>query len=625
MRKLHQTVADVPHLLSEWDEKANAQNGMFPHTTASQSNQYAHWICRNGHKWSAKVNNRYNGRNCPECNKRRKTSFPEQAILFYVKQFFVDAINSYTDIFDNHMELDVFIPSLSVAIEYDGIAWHSNLDLRKEKLKYQICKNHGIKLIRFKESIENILENEIADMIIFVEHPFTSGRNHFSYLDKAICELLSYLSVAQPIVDTKKDKTAIYENYLTILENTSLQSTFPELAAQWHPTLNGHLTPSMFMPHSSSKVWWLAECGHTWNAQINVRTRGNGCPYCAGQKVLKGFNDLKTVYPDIAAQWHPTLNGSLTPEDVTFGSNRRVYWLCAECKQEWKTRISMRTCNNRACPYCAHILPINGTNDLATSFPDLIKDWDFAKNKGIDPSQLLPYSNKQVWWKCHECGYEFRSYISNRTKGTSCPKCSERILIIGKNDLETLYSDIAKEWDYNKNDILPSMVLAHSNIKYHWVCSLGHSWKASPNTRTSGRGCPVCSGNKVLEGFNDLYTTHPDVAAEWHPTLNGNLKPTQVSKGRKHKVWFLCPVCKNGYEAYVYNKINGYAKCPFCSQRKTRAKYIIQLETGKKFHTLKEAAQSLGKNDYRLIQMCCKGRCSTAYGYHWEYRTFPDE
>ena len=85
------------------------------------------------------------------------------------------------------------------------------------------------------------------------------------------------------------------------------------------------------------------------------RTRGtNGCPYCGNKKVLAGFNDLASIEPEIAAEWHPELNGALTPEMVTAGSNRKVWWLCPE-GHVWRTAISNRTNAKKrtGCPVCA--------------------------------------------------------------------------------------------------------------------------------------------------------------------------------------------------------------------------------------------------------------------------------
>lgn len=135
MRTPKEFVADIPALMEEWDFEKNTSLCIFPDKLGSQSNTYAYWVCKYGHKWKAKINNRYNGRGCPECKKRLQISFPEQAVFFYVKQKYPDAINSYTNCFNNGMELDVFIPSLNVGIEYDGKAWHDDDKLKNEKLK----------------------------------------------------------------------------------------------------------------------------------------------------------------------------------------------------------------------------------------------------------------------------------------------------------------------------------------------------------------------------------------------------------------------------------------------------------------------------------------------------------
>ena len=650
MRKIKETIADIPWLLEEWDYEKNAALGIFPDKVASQSNSKAYWKCKFGHKWEAKISNRYHGRGCPECRKRLKTSFPEQALFYYVRKKFPDAINSYKDIFDHGMELDIYVPSQKVGVEYDGIAWHKDESLEKERHKYEICKRHSIFLIRVKENRDHWkLDSDVADVIIPMRKPFSSDRSKYFNLNKIIREVLRYLfdydvsqlffspspdsnpafeSIFGPKVNTdvnsRRDQSAIYENYLVNYEHNSMGELFPETAKMWHPTKNGELTPYMFSPHSAVCVWWRGECGHEWENPITVMTRGYACPFCAGQKVLKGFNDLPSKYPEIAAQWHPTANGSDCPDMFTFGSGHSAYWLCPTCGQTWKTSISNRTLAKTNCPYCAHEKPIKGVNDLVTIRPQLISEWDYEKNTELDPSEFLPNSNKTVWWTCSKCGYSYKASIINRNKGTGCARCAGQILISGKNDLATLFPEVAKEWDYDENKGLePSQVFAQSNKKYHWVCRLGHKWEAAPNSRALGRGCPYCAGNKVWIGFNDLATTNPEIAARWHPTLNGDKLPTTISKGYARKVWLLCPDCGNAYDTYIGNIIKGYGACPYCSPRKTRAKAVYQVETGLYFKTLKAAAQSCGNDEYRKIHKCCKGQCKTAFGYHWEYRDFP--
>ena len=635
--------ADIPSLMSEWDFEKNNESGIDPCLLGAQSNTYAFWRCKYGHSWKAKINNRYNGRGCPECSKRLKTSFPEQAVFFYIKKKFPDAINSYKDIFKNGMELDVYIPSMKTGIEYDGLAWHKNDSLEKERKKYQICKENGITLIRLKENREHYVDGlDVADVIILVINSFSNDKMSYHYLDKAIRELLHHFfdcdiyygaknfeeklweAVNGPRVytdvNTQRDKNLIYENYLTAIEHNSLGEQKPEIAKLWHPTLNGELTPFMFSPHSSVRVWWKGKCGHEWDNPISSVSNGQGCPYCSGQRVLKGFNDLATINPDIAKQWHPTLNGDKKPDMFTHGSGHKAFWLCPICHQSWSAHINNRTGHNRGCPFCAHEKPIKGVNDLVTLRPDLMKEWNYEKNIKIDPTNLMPSSNKRVFWKCSVCGYEYKAYVNNRNKGTGCKRCAGQVLIPGVNDLQTLFPNVAAEWDFELNNITPNKEFPSSNRKRHWICKLGHKWETTTNARTSGKGCPFCSGNKVLLGFNDIATTHPEIAKLWHPTLNGDLLPTQVSKGHRDKIWLKCDICGKDYDARIPNIIKGFGKCPYCfSKGKTRMMYVYCVETKQYFKTLKEAGMSIGKEDIRQIQMCCKGRCKTAGGYHWKY------
>lgn len=647
MKKPLKTISEVPSIMKEWDLDKNNAEGLNPEVLGAQSNRYAYWKCKYGHSWKAKINNRYNGRGCPICAKKQRTSFPEQAVFFYLKKKFPDAINSYKTIFDNGMELDIFIPSVNIGIEYDGSAWHKTESLEKERIKYHICKEHGIYLIRLKENRDHYRGDlGVADSIILVRKAFLGDNKSYHYLDYAIRELLHYLfdyditelfsvhktierafleAVDGPVVltdvNTKRDKNLIFENYLVTLEQNSLGHVYPEITEIWHPTKNGELTPYMFSPHSKTVVWWKGKCGHEWDNPIDVVSRGQRCPYCTGQRVLKGFNDLATIKPEIAKQWHPTLNGVKTPDMYTFGSGHKAYWLCKVCGQTWKSAINIRTrrLGNSGCPYCAHEKPIKGINDLVTLRPDLMEEWDYDKNIGIDPYSLMPNSNKRVFWKCTKCGYEYKAFISNRNKGNGCKRCAGQVLIKGINDLETLYPDIAKQWDYSQNELKPCDVFPASNKKYSWVCSLGHTWRATPNSRIYGRGCPFCSGNKVLVGFNDLQTTHPEIAKLWHPTKNGHLLPTQVFKGHRDKVWLICPVCKKDYDTRIPNVIKGFGKCPYCSKHKGRGQCVELIETGQRFSTLKEAATAIGKSDFKNIHSCCVGKTKTAYGYHWRY------
>ena len=134
---------------------------MTPSDVFPKSGKKYWWICPNGHEYQASPLHRSAGTNCPKCNMGRQTSFAEQAVFFYIKKIYPDAVNRYKEIFKNGMELDVFIPSRKIAIEYDGVFWHKAKSIKRDQIKYQICKENGIHLIRIRESEE--LPHNIAD------------------------------------------------------------------------------------------------------------------------------------------------------------------------------------------------------------------------------------------------------------------------------------------------------------------------------------------------------------------------------------------------------------------------------------------------------------------------------
>ena len=115
----------------------------------------------------------------------------------------------------------------------------------------------------------------------------------------------------------------------------------PVLAAEWHPKINGILTPRDIEPKSSKKVWWQCHKGHEWESSVSNRSRGNGCPYCSNQAVCDD-NCLQTLNPSLAKEWHPNKNDDLRPNDVTVGSRKKVWWIC-EKRHEWQAVISGQT------------------------------------------------------------------------------------------------------------------------------------------------------------------------------------------------------------------------------------------------------------------------------------------
>lgn len=279
------------------------------------------------------------------------------------------------------------------------------------------------------------------------------------------------------------------------MKKNNLAEKNPELAKEWHPTLNGDLTPMDVTCGGIIKVWWQCEKGHEWETATGVRTRGSGCPYCSGRRAIKGENDLKTLNAELAKEWHPTLNGDLTPLDVVAGSNKKVWWQCREF---------------------------------------------------------------------HEHTWE--SIIANRLKGTGCPYCANQKVLSGYNDLATTHPEVATEWHPDKNGNLSSCsITSGTSRKVWWQCARNHEWQATVASRSRGNGCPCCSGRYPVKGETDFATTHRLLADEWHPNLNGDLTPADVSAGSSRKIWWQCAQ-NHEWQAAVYNRKNGIGRCPECAK-----------------------------------------------------------
>ena len=349
----------------------------------------------------------------------------------------------------------------------------------------------------------------------------------------------------------------------------SFGDLFPEIAKQWHPTKNGDLTPFDVSKGSDKKVWWKCDKGddHEWITSIGNLSRGTSCPVCTNQKVVLS-NCLASTHPEIAKEWHPTKNNGVSPYDVVSGSNKKFWWKCQKgSDHEWEISPNSRTGpKNSKCPICSGYKVVL-SNCLASTHPEIAKEWHPTKNNGVSPYDIVSGSNKSYWWRCYKGeDHEWKISASSRTgsKKTSCPICSGHKVVLS-NCLASTHPEIAKEWHPTKNgNLTPFDFNKGSGKKVWWRCSKGedHEWETKIQHRVNGK-CPICSGQKVVKS-NSIVTTHPEITKEWHPTKN-NINPLTVGKGSEKKVWWKCLNGKNHeWQSKINNRTNGNG-CPYCT------------------------------------------------------------
>ena len=196
----------------------------------------------------------------------------------------------------------------------------------------------------------------------------------------------------------------------------SFLEVHPELLSEWSP--ENELGPDQISYGSKKPVLWKGSCGHTWLSPPKERGRGYGCPYCTGKKVLVGFNDLASKYPKLANEW--SLENNIGPDEITYGSSKVFIWN-GLCGHSWTTSVKNRV-NGHGCPYCTGNKVLIGFNDLASKHPRLVAEWS-EKNLPVTPQQVTARTDKPAWWKCSECGNEWKARISDRSEGHGCPFC----------------------------------------------------------------------------------------------------------------------------------------------------------------------------------------------------------
>lgn len=430
-----------PKLATEWHPQKNGK--LTPQDVMFGQARKVWWLCPEGHSYQATLNHRSgkNGTACPVCNSGRQTSFREQAFYYYLKQIFPDAINRFKAEWLGRYELDIFIPSQSLALEYDGSAWHKEGNFKREREKYKLCAKQGIKLIRIKEEMPKGEYLDIADEMYSIEN--VEGKDNFArlllyvmdHLDprsnfwtrRRACDIHSHIDI-----DLSRDRFKIL-SLGSPLKN-SLARLRPDIAKQWHPYKNGELKPSMFKCGSDFKAWWICpKCGREYEATISHRVGGTDCVCCSKDKAAQSrrINRVKKsggiVDAKLIAEWNFEKNNGMRPEDFPAHSGEKAWWRCCKCGYEWEAKICNRS-NGRGCPCCANKVVVKGKNDLATLCPELAKEWNRERNGVLTPDCIVPGHDAKVWWTCSRCGYVYQAPPSRRAKGSGCRKCADKAI-----------------------------------------------------------------------------------------------------------------------------------------------------------------------------------------------------
>ncbi len=444
MSRQKKSISQIDYLISEWDHAKNETIGLLPETTSVWLKKDANWICPIGHSYTARIDHRFTKKSsCQYCSGKLP----------------VVGINDFATL---HPELlpewdydaNSKAPSEYLSGSNDSVSW--------------ICQSCGC---RWPTSINNRVHGKTGcPNCAQKQRPLTKQKN-------------------------------------LLQQKPSLAITHPAIAAEWDYEKNAPNTPEQLTAGSNKKFYWCCPtCGFHYPAKIVQRVQGSSCTACSGKAVFVGFNDLQTRFPQIAAEWHPTKNNDLKPTDVTAGYGKKVWWRCSTCQYEWHAVVYSRTGQNTGCPACANKVLIPGRNDLATTHPQISKEFHPTKNGSTTPSMLFSGTPTRFWWLCQACGHEWKTSVASRVSGTGCKQCAKlkRVqttrtnLIKKKGSLVQTHPELARQWHPTKNEPrTPDGFTAGSKEIVWWQCEKGHEWPARIYSRTRGNGCPGCAAEKM--------------------------------------------------------------------------------------------------------------------------------
>lgn len=540
-----------PYISKDWHPFKNGD--LSPTDVLPNQPREIWWLCEIGHEVKESLMDRTNSKGCRLCNLMMLASFPEKALAFYIEKF--TPVHCQKLISNTKHMVDIFLPELNIVLEYDGEYFHENkveFDTQKTTdiveqninvIRIRIGKLppiQGAKNLHYKE--EELDEAIHAVLFYLAENfnlpthsvPINSNKETYLILDRYtkiyledslakthVCLTNEWHPTKNSPLTPEKVKAHQsiniwwrckegHEWQARIRSRTSgsncktcagqlptkdynLAVLFPKLSREWHPFLNDNLTPDNILPFSSKSVWWLCEKGHSFENRVYSRSKSNiKCPVCSNYKITEA-NSLASLYPDPAKWWHLEKNSSLTPNDVSPKSKKKVWWYCG-VGHSFELEVHKKVKGGR-CPYCSGRFA-SEDNNLSVTHPGLAEQWNEMKNNPLNIKSVTSRSKKKVWWICKK-GHEWQATISNRVKGTGCPDCTNK-RVNKENNLLTVNPLLAKQWHPSKNELLtPNDVLPNSHKYAWWICECGHEWQAIIKNRNKGNNCPMCKAKEA--------------------------------------------------------------------------------------------------------------------------------
>lgn len=347
--------------------------------------------------------------------------------------------------------------------------------------------------------------------------------------------------------------TSHLKNYVCNYKNNKI------FIQQWDIDKNG-CTIQEYSASKKNKVWWNCDKYHSYSASIHSRENGTGCPYCSGNKILIGYNDPETLYPELAKYYHD--NNTIPLKNLTSTSKKKTLWNCPVCSYTFENptysviKAYKEQKQSLRCPICSGRKVIPGINDFQTLHQDKIKYWDFTKNEKL-PSEVRPQSRYKAWWICeknHSYQLMMMSFMQFSNPCPVCKKEEKESNLIKNSQIKDKYH----QWYNDEGDIYNKSI--NDRKSYTWKCpKKSHVFKKS--IKNMEFICPICS----IED-RSLQKICPSIAKEY--SQDNNTPSNEISYNSAKIVKWNCNQ-GHSWETPVYARVNSNTGCPYCSNAGT--------------------------------------------------------
>ena len=356
----------------------------------------------------------------------------------------------------------------------------------------------------------------------------------------------------------------------SIMENTQhLTDVYPQIRNIWDYEKNDK-TPDVIPLSSRDTFYFKCSFGHEYPNEIRaVLNNSCECLVCTNKKVVAGYNDFKSRYPELAEKLSPELQ---KVADRIFGAESKyLKWICSICGGEYSDAVGNMLKGINNCPYCAGKKAMSGFNDIKTLHPELVERLS-SELRNI-AEDIVAKDEKVLSWECPNCRGDYYDMIGNLAKGIdNCPYCNNKKVLEGFNDLASIHPELMEKLTSQLRQVANKIIC--KDEKYlTWICPTCHGEYSDSigNILNGIDNCPYCNNKKVLSGFNDLATRNPDLVDEAY--LVGNyMIGTDLSKSKNDSnklAYWICQDCKHIYPMKIADRVlkdeRGHNPCPRCN------------------------------------------------------------